>query len=98
MLLTHPWPIARPFIAGGVHTISLERLWIFRSDQRNCPVCGALRDSKETGELALLATRGCFAEFSPRRNASVSLANEGVGEFDSTARNQRDPSRLIMCL
>src|SRR6202051_1349085 len=24
MLLTHPWPIARPFIAGGVHTISLE--------------------------------------------------------------------------
>jgi hypothetical protein len=26
MLLTHPWPIARPFIAGGVHTISLRFL------------------------------------------------------------------------
>ena len=26
MLLTHPWPIAKPFIAGGVHTISRPSL------------------------------------------------------------------------
>src|SRR6202051_330637 len=33
MLLAHPWPIARPFIAGGVHTISL-RFEAFSEDHR----------------------------------------------------------------
>src|ERR1700680_4269376 len=36
MLLTHPWPIARPFIAGGVHTISLQFPRSLRKDRKYC--------------------------------------------------------------
>src|SRR3984893_17953773 len=39
MLLTHPWPIARPFIAGGVHTIS-PRFEAFSMDDRKKRVVG----------------------------------------------------------
>src|ERR1700692_3230142 len=36
MLLAHPWPIARPFIAGGVHTISLQFPGSLRKDRKYC--------------------------------------------------------------
>jgi hypothetical protein len=52
MLLTHPWPIGKPFIAGGVHTISLSFEAFSQAAVGSLPsaTCDAAQRGAEAGQ------------------------------------------------
>src|ERR1700687_2142336 len=97
MLLTHPWPIARPFIAGGVHTISLQFPRSLRKDRKYC-ACSQGFDLRAPENLCFGEQELIHARFSLSRTEPVPFTRAAKMRRESLVLQPLPLLRVVMRL